>query len=123
VAKLMERISLSKRSRQNFDLETFDVKKLDDVEVKEKYKVEISNRFAALENLDDSMDINSVWESIRENTKLSAKENVGYQRLKHNKSCFDDECSKLMYQRKQAKLQWFQNPSRISGDNLQNLRR
>jgi hypothetical protein len=37
VAKLRDRISVSKRARQNFDLERFDVKKLDDVEVKEKY--------------------------------------------------------------------------------------
>jgi hypothetical protein len=48
VAELRERISVSKRARQNFDLERFDLKKLDDVEVKEKYQVEISNRFAAL---------------------------------------------------------------------------
>jgi hypothetical protein len=41
---------------------------------------------------------------------------------KHNKPRFDDECSKLIDQRKQAKLQWLQNSSQISGDNLQNLR-
>jgi hypothetical protein len=52
VAKLRERISASKRARQNFDLERFDLKSLDDVEVKEKYQVEISNRFAELESLD-----------------------------------------------------------------------
>jgi hypothetical protein len=33
------------------------------------YQVEISNRFVALENLDESLDINSAWESIR--TKIS----------------------------------------------------
>jgi exonuclease III len=33
VAKLRERISVSKRARKNFDLERFDLKKLDDVEV------------------------------------------------------------------------------------------
>jgi hypothetical protein len=38
----------------------FDLKKLD-VEVKEKYQVEMSNRFVALENLDESFDINSAW--------------------------------------------------------------
>jgi hypothetical protein len=42
-----------------------DLKKLDDVKVKEKYHVEISNRFAALESLDESFDINNAWESIR----------------------------------------------------------
>jgi hypothetical protein len=69
VAKLRERISVSKRVRQNVDLERLDLRKLDDVEIKEKYQVEISNRFVALENLDDSLDINSAWKSIRENMK------------------------------------------------------
>jgi hypothetical protein len=39
VAKLRERILISKQARQKFDL-----RKLDDIEVKEKYQVEISNR-------------------------------------------------------------------------------
>jgi hypothetical protein len=33
------------------------------------------------------------------------------------------ECSKLIAQRKQAKLQWLQNPNQTNRDNLQNLRR
>jgi hypothetical protein len=41
--------------------------------------------------------------------------------LKHNKSWFDDECSKLIDQQKQAKLQWLQNPGQINGDNLENF--
>jgi hypothetical protein len=92
VAKPRERISVSKRVRQNFDLERFDLKKLHGVEVKEKYQVEISNRFAALESLDESFDINNAWESIRENIKTSAKDDLGYQKLKHNNPWFDDEC-------------------------------
>jgi len=52
------------------------------------------------------LDINSAWESIRENIKTSVKENLGYHRLKHNKPWFHDECSKLIDQWKQAKLQW-----------------
>jgi hypothetical protein len=44
VAKLRERISVSKGLRQKFDLERFDLKKFNDIEVKEKYLVEISNR-------------------------------------------------------------------------------
>jgi hypothetical protein len=83
--------------------------------------MEISNRFAALENLDETLDISSAWESIRENIKTSAKENLGYHKLKHNKPWCDDECSKLTHQQKQAKLQWLKNPSQINGDNLQNL--
>jgi hypothetical protein len=34
-----------------------------------------------------------------------------------------ERCSKLLDQRKQAKLQWFQDPSEINGDNLNNIRR
>jgi hypothetical protein len=59
---------------------------------------------------------------MRENIKTSAKNNLGYHRSKHNKPWFDDECSKLINQQKQSKLQWLQNPSQIDGDNLQNLR-
>jgi hypothetical protein len=65
--------------------------------------VEISNRFVALENLDESADINSAWEHIRD------KEILGYHRLKNNKLWFDDECSKLIDQWKQAKSQWLLN--------------
>jgi hypothetical protein len=41
---------------------------------------------------------------------------------KHNKPWFDDECSKLIDPWRQAKLQWLQNPSQISGDDVQNLK-
>jgi hypothetical protein len=54
VEKLRERISVSKQARQKSDLEIFDQKKLDDIEVKEKYQVQISNRFAALESVDET---------------------------------------------------------------------
>jgi hypothetical protein len=40
------------------------------------------NRFAALESLIDSSDISNAWESIRENIKTSAKDNLGYHRQK-----------------------------------------
>jgi hypothetical protein len=36
---------------------------------------------------------------------------------------FHDECSKLTGQRQQTKFKWLQNPSRINGDNMQNLSR
>jgi hypothetical protein len=96
VAKLRKRISVSKRARQNFDLERFDLKKLNDIEFKEKYEVEISNRYAALEILDEILDIKNAWENIREHLKTSAKDNPGYHRLKHNKPWFDNEWSKLI---------------------------
>jgi hypothetical protein len=51
VAKFRERISVSKRARQKSDLERFDLKKLEHIQEKERYHVEISNRFPASENL------------------------------------------------------------------------
>jgi hypothetical protein len=81
VAKLKERLSVSKITRQNSNLEKYDLKSMDDVEVKEKYQVEISNRFTALEYLDENFDPNNALEIIRENIKTSAKDNLGYQKL------------------------------------------
>jgi hypothetical protein len=96
VAKLRERISVSKRATKKSDVDRFDVKKLDDVEVKEKYRVKVSNRFATLETLDESFDINNAWKSIRENINTSAEDNLRYQKQKHNKPWFDEDSSKLI---------------------------
>jgi hypothetical protein len=104
-------------------MESLNLKKLNKVEGKERYCVEISNRFAALENLDTEGDVNEAWETIRENIKISAKESLGYYGPKKNKSWFDEGCSKLLNQRKQAKLQWLQDPSKIYGANLNHIRR
>jgi hypothetical protein len=54
-------------------LERFNLKKLNEVEGKEKYHVEVSNRFAALEDLNAEVEINTTWETIRENIKISAR--------------------------------------------------
>jgi hypothetical protein len=60
---------------------------------------------------------------IRENIKISAKEGLSYFELKKHKPWFDEGYSKLLDQRKEAKLNWLQDPSEINGDNLNNLRR
>ena len=52
--------------------ERFNLRKLSELEVKEKYQIEITNRFAALENLDVDKDVNRAWENIKENIKTSA---------------------------------------------------
>jgi hypothetical protein len=53
---------------------------------------------------------------------ISAKESLRYYELKKHKPWFDEGCSKLSDQRKQDKLQWSQDPSKINGDNLNNIR-
>jgi hypothetical protein len=105
-------------------MERFNLRKLKDVESKEQFRVEVSNRFAALGDLDAEVEINSAWETIRENIKISAKDSQDYFELKKHKPWFDKGYSKLLVQRKQAtsKLQWLQGPSEINGDNLNNVR-
>jgi hypothetical protein len=46
------------------------------VEVKERYQVKISNRFAALENLGDSWDVNRTWNNATQNINISDKKRV-----------------------------------------------
>jgi hypothetical protein len=43
--------------------------------------------------------------------------------MKKHKPWFDEGCSKLLDQRKEAKFQWLQDPSEINGDNLNNVKR
>jgi hypothetical protein len=94
-------------------MEGFNLKKLKEVEGKEQYLVE---------DVDAEVEINSDWETIRKNKKTSAKQSLGYLELKKHKPWFDAGCSELLDQRKEAKLQWLQDPSEINGDNLNNVR-
>jgi hypothetical protein len=43
--------------------------------------------------------------------------------LKKHRPWFDEGYSKLLYKRKQTKLQWLQDPREANGDNLNNVRR
>jgi hypothetical protein len=81
----------------------FSLKKLNKVEGKEQYCVEISNKFAALENLDNEVDVSRAWEAIRENIKISGTESLRYCDLKKHKPWFDEGCSKLLDKSKQAR--------------------
>jgi hypothetical protein len=62
VAKIRGRIALNKQESLKFHKKCFSVKKFNEGESKEKYRVEVSNRFAALEDLE----VNTIWETIRE---------------------------------------------------------
>jgi hypothetical protein len=50
--------------------------KPNEVEGTKQYQVKIPNSLAALENLDDGVDINRSWGTIRKNIKISAKEST-----------------------------------------------
>jgi len=72
--------------------ERFNLRKLNELEVRKEYQIEISKKFAALENLNDSEDINRAWENIKENSETSVKEFLGLHELKQHKPWFDEEC-------------------------------
>jgi hypothetical protein len=56
VAKVGERLAVSKQTMHRVHMEKFNLKKLNEVEEKAQYRVEISNRFTALEILDTEVD-------------------------------------------------------------------
>ena len=76
VAKVTERLAVSKQAVQKFDGERFNLRKLNELKVKKQYQIEISNRFGALGNLSDSEGINRAWENIKEDIKTLTKENI-----------------------------------------------
>jgi len=49
-----ERLAVSKQAAQKFDGERFNIKKLNELEVRKQYQINISNRFATLETTSDN---------------------------------------------------------------------
>jgi len=64
------------------------LRKLNELGAKEKYQIEITNRFAALENLNGDENFNRVCGNIKQNMKNSAKESLGLHEWKQRKPCF-----------------------------------
>jgi hypothetical protein len=60
VANVRERLAVSKQTTHSAHMKRLNLKKLSKVEGKEQYRVEISNMFVALENLDTEVDVNKV---------------------------------------------------------------
>jgi hypothetical protein len=69
---------------------------LKEVESNEQHRVEISRRFAALENLDTEVSIDSAWETSRESIRISAEGSHGYYEVKKHKPWFDEGCLELL---------------------------
>jgi len=116
--KVREKLAESKQTAKKHEGEKFNLRKLNEPEVTKQYQIAISNRFAALENLSDSEDINRAWENIKENIKSAAKDTLDLHELKRHKPWFDEECLHFLDQRKQVKIQYVQNPSQSNVDNL-----
>ena len=67
-------------------------------------------------------DINRAWEDIKQNIKTSDKESLGLHGLEQQKPRFDRERLGFLDQRKQAKMQWLEDPNQSNVDNPNNLR-
>jgi hypothetical protein len=71
--KFRERMAISKQGAQQFDGERSNLRKLNEPEFRKQYQIEISYRFAALENLSDGKDINRAWKNIKRTSKPQLK--------------------------------------------------
>ena len=68
VAKFQERLTVSKQAAQRFDGERFNLRKLNEPDVGEQYQIEITNKFAVLENLSDDEGVDRTWENVKAKT-------------------------------------------------------
>jgi len=59
IAMVRERFAVGKQAAQSFDSQRFNLRNLNEPEVREQYQIEITNRFAALENLNDDEEVNA----------------------------------------------------------------
>jgi hypothetical protein len=71
VVKFRDRLAVNKQTTHSVHIERFNFKKINEVD---RYHSEISHRFTSFENLDTEVDINRVWETVRESIKISARE-------------------------------------------------
>jgi hypothetical protein len=106
VAKFMEILAVRKQAAQKFYGGKFNLRKINDLGVIRRYQITISNRFAVLENLNDSENINRAWENIQEYIKIKANERLSLYRLQNHNPLFDEGCLTFLDQRIQDKMQW-----------------
>ena len=75
IAKFRESLAVGKQAAQRFDRQRFNLRNLNEPEVRELYQIEITNRFAALENSDEDEDVNRTWgKHKRDYPNLSERE-------------------------------------------------
>jgi hypothetical protein len=90
LAVAKERTAMSKQAVQKMNIERFNFKELNEGEVKN------SMRLQSQTSVQYNGEINRAWDTIRENTTISAKESLSYCESEHHKPWFAEECSKLV---------------------------
>jgi hypothetical protein len=74
VDEIRERLAVNKQRSHRFHMLRFNLRKLNEVEGREYYCFGVSSWFAALENFDAELDINSTWLLEREYENISKRE-------------------------------------------------
>jgi hypothetical protein len=69
VVQFRERQAVAKYRSNRFHMKIFNLKKLNESECRKKYCTEVSNMYAASEDVNNEVEVNSAWETIRENVK------------------------------------------------------
>ena len=110
--EVRERLAGSKQETQKFDVERFNLRQLSELEVRKQYQIKISNRSAALENSNDSEDINMALENVKENFITSAKDSLGLFELKQHKPWYNEKCLRFLDQRTQAKMHGYKTQTK-----------
>ena len=72
VAKIKQRLAVSKQATQKFVVERFSLRKKNELEVRKQCQIKNSIRFTVSDNLNDSENTNRGWGNIKENIKTSA---------------------------------------------------
>ncbi|KAJ4447122.1 hypothetical protein ANN_09122 [Periplaneta americana] len=78
---------------------------------------------ASSDEVEEELDVNSMWENIRDNIKIAAEQSIGYYETKKKKPWFDEDSCMAVERRKQAKLKFLQDPIVENRDNYFNKRR
>ena len=121
VAKVRERLAVSKQIIKKFDVEKFNLRTLNELEVRKEYQTKISNRFAALDNLSDSEEINRAWQNMKDTIEISTKKSISLYELKQHKPWFYEKCWRFLDQRKNVNMQWYKDPNQSSVENLNSV--
>ena len=84
VAKVKKKNDSNKQEAKKFDREIFNLRRLNELEFRQQYQIEIAKSFAALENLsnDEDIRVSRAWESSKWNINTSATESLGLHELK-----------------------------------------
>ncbi|XP_046399915.1 craniofacial development protein 2-like [Ischnura elegans] len=81
----------------------FDLKKLDNPNIRKEFMIKLSNRFQALEKEEEDS-IEGKWKVIRDSIQEIGKEVVGFQNNRKNKKTwFNEDCRQMIEERKKAK--------------------